>query len=639
MNKKIVFNCLPPFFKFIPSAGLSILKTFLKHNNFESDIIYWNTILDCKLDKEILIAKKREMHTENLIALFPYLYLLAEEYNDQEVMNRIFSYLGGINPANLINENLLNPGDYYQKYLIEIKKFTLDKINEGLAGIDFSKVLCWAISAKFFQWISGYILAKEIKKRDPEAKIITGGFGNKDEAHEIMKSCRLFDYAIYGEGEYPLLDLCNYLKNKTSVDLKNIPRLIYRENQELKISETAKSKYLDFNEFIMPDYSDYDKYREIFFKEISKENNKEYKKNDLAYPINTIRSCRWKRCKFCNYSSGYNYREKSPEVIVREIEFLYDKHHAEFVSFMDNDTIGKDIKRFEYLLDILIESNLRHKMKYDFWMEIIFHKELNSRIYRKMRLAGIKRLFGGFEATSDRIMQKMDKINGFAENILFMKFCVKYNFDTSINILCGSPGETIEDVKESIINLHYLRFFYHGDYFHFPYLSSHILIYKDAKFNKMLSNTERKKYNPEKINDFIPAGFIEEPFNVFAYIRYESLNNNEWGVFKQVVDYYLKHKFTYEILRNKNIYYYFEYLDKELFSALTLNEFDYEVLSAASNEVISLEDMHKSLLKTHDSITEEEIKEILSGLKKQYLIYHNIDYSGIVSIIDTDIIN
>ena len=65
---------------------------------------------------------------------------------------------------------------------------------------------------------------------------------------------------------------------------------------------------------------------------------------------------------------------------------------------------------------------------------------------------------------------------------------------------------------------------------------------------------------------------------------------------------------------------------------------DFAVLKTANDKVISLDDMLKKLLKTYSSITEENIKEILTNLKKQYLIYYNDDYTEIISIIDTDVI-
>ena len=105
------------------------------------------------------------------------------------------------------------------------------------------------------------------------------------------------------------------------------------------------------------------------------------------------------------------------------------------------------------------------------------------------------------------------------------------------------------------------------------------------------------------------------------------------------MNYFFEHEFSYKIIKNKNNYYYFEYLDKKLFTSLVFEELYFEVLSMANNQVISLDDMHKSLIKNHDSISKEEIKKILTDLKKQYLLYYNEDCSNIASVIDMDIIS
>jgi radical SAM superfamily enzyme YgiQ (UPF0313 family) len=267
---------------------------------------------------------------------------------------------------------------------------------------------------------------------------------------------------------------------------------------------------------------------------------------------------------------------------------------------------------------------------------MILHKNLNLKIYKKIWLAGIKSIFAGYEAVSDNLLKKMGKYNDFADNILFFKACKKYDFVMLAIIIRNIPTETSEDVTESRKNLHYLRFFFHGitsDFFHYH---GNFGLVKEAIYNKLLSKDEKQKYKPESLYNFLPSSLISDPYNLFGYIISEFFNRNEWEIFKQVESYYIKHNFSYKILKNKDIIYYFEYLDKELLATLILDELDFAVLKAANDKVISLANMLDQLLKTYSSITEQNVKEILSNLKKQYLIYYNDDYSSIISIIDTD---
>lgn len=628
MGKKIIFNYLPPASKDLPSSAFSILKSFLSKNNYESNIIYWNWLLDNILGKaeSNSLLKGIDYRREQDI-LLPFLLFLAEKYNDEIVYTRIMKYFDEQNSNNLIGENLIREVNFNKKNLIKTKNMIIERINYELNKIDFKEILLWGIGGKYFQWIPGYLLSMEIKKRDPEAQIVVGGFGNKEEAFEILNSCRYFDYAIYGEGEYPLLDLCRSI-NKGILKLNEIPRLIYKKNNEIKISKTYKSNYLDFNNYILPDYTDYLDY----IKDIPED----LKKSKIQFPINTIRSCWWKKCKFCNYNSGYKYRERNPDSIINEIELITDKFNPDYINFVDNDTIGRNIKKFEILLDALIESNLKNDMKYNFWAEIIISRGLNGSLYKKMYLAGFKRIFAGFEAVSDRILKKMNKFNGFAENILFLKFCTKFNFEIAINIITNIPDETDDDIVDSRRNMHYLRFFFHQDYFKFSF--GNLLLYKEAKYYKEMSKNERKKYKPEALFDFLPSNFVLDPFNVFSHRNDKFLNESELKIFTDVENYYKSHKFDYKILKNNDSYFYFEYLDNNLLTSIKIDYLEFNILYLLNDSVLSIEELQSLILKFNISITKDRLFEILHDFKNQYFVYYNEDYSSIVSVLDTDLV-
>ena len=237
---------------------------------------------------------------------------------------------------------------------------------------------------------------------------------------------------------------------------------------------------------------------------------------------------------------------------------------------------------------------------------------------------------------SDSLLKKMGKYNKFADNILYLKACNKYDFIILAIIIRNIPTETSDEVKESRKNLHYMRFFFHGilsDFFHYH---GNFGLVKEAIYNKLLSKEEKQKYKPDSLYNLLPSNLISVPHNLFGYIISEFFNKNEWEIFKQVESYYIKNNFNYKILKNKDVIYYYEYLDKELLATLILDELDFAVLKTANDKVISLTDMLGQLLKTYSSINEQNIKEKLTDLKKHYLIYYNDDYSSIVSIIDTD---
>ena len=131
-----------------------------------------------------------------------------------------------------------------------------------------------------------------------------------------------------------------------------------------------------------------------------------------------------------------------------------------------------------------------------------------------MWLAGFKEVFGGYEAVSDNLLQKMNKINNFADNILYIKFCSKYDIKIAVNVIMKIPDETIEDVKESRRNLHYLRFFFHGRMHDFTHFYSHFTLYKESRYDKLLSKTEKEKYKPIDYYNYLPSKYIKNPYKI-----------------------------------------------------------------------------------------------------------------------------
>ncbi|MFC2096657.1 B12-binding domain-containing radical SAM protein, partial [Bacteroidota bacterium] len=318
---KILLNCLPPADVNNPSISLSILKKFMLNNGFETEIKYWNFLLSLMSDY---------VETEDTeIRILPFLSILNDRDNNTKGNNRIISLLQKLDPTYKIN----NP-QYYSEFLQTKKEEIFEIIHREIAKIDFSEILLFGISAKYNQWIPGMILSEEIKKIAPNVKIVVGGFGSEKEALEAMRICTYFDFVTWGEGEYPLLELSEQVK-KENPDFNGVPRLIYRETNEIKLSSTNKSNYLDFENYIFPDYDD-------FINNYSQLENTD----QISIPINTIRSCHWRKCKFCDFNQGYKFRIRSPECIVNEIDHISREYGITTFSFVDSDTFGSK-KHFE----------------------------------------------------------------------------------------------------------------------------------------------------------------------------------------------------------------------------------------------------------------------------------------------------
>lgn len=608
---KILLNCLPPADVNSPSISLSILKKFLVKNGFDTEIKYWNFLLSLMSDY---------IETEDTeIRILPFLSILNDRDNNTKGNNRIISLLQKLNPT----YKTINP-EYYSEFLQTTKEEIFEIIHREIKNIDFSEILLFGISSKYSQWIPGMIIAEEIKKIAPKVKIVVGGFGSEKEALEAMKICSYFDFVSWGEGEYPLLELSEQVK-KEKPDLNSVPRLIYRESMEIKQSSTNKSNYLDFKNYIFPDYNDFiDNYPQS-------ENT-----DKISIPINTIRSCHWRKCKFCDFNQGYKLRTRSPECIVNEIDHIAREYGITTFSFVDSDTFGS-IEHFERLLDLIIDLKYKNEEDYIFWAEIIPNNAFNARIIEKMAISGFKNIFIGYDALSDTLLQKMSKMNRFSDNLFIVKQAIKNGITPTANVIKHVPEETETDVQECINNLHFLRFFYNDSIVSFSHIYVDLVLSSASKYYSEMSDDDRNKYNTDDLTYLMPDYFSnnKDRFRLFRYKKDVPSNDMEWLNLVEIEDYYKSNTFSYKVQENNGILYYTEYCNETEIENIVFGESEYGcILKSLESKVLSLDELQTDMKKVYPEITDGKLKEMLLNLKNAYLIYFNADYSNIVSVIE-----
>ena len=609
-NMKILLNCLPPADIHTPSISLSILKKFMNENGIDTKIKYWNFILSPML--------KYSDSEDTEVRLLPFLSILNDRNNNEKGNKRILTLLQKLQPKYSTYGN-----DYYSEFLQKTKSDIILTIEDELKNIDFSDIQIFGISAKYNQWIPGILLAELVKKVAPHVHILVGGFGNAKVAHEAMRICPFFDMATWGEGEYPLLQLSTEL-GKGMPDYLAIPRFMHRYDGELKKSLSNKSEYLDFKNYIYPDYTD-------FIKNYPQPNELE----QVSIPINTIRSCNWSKCKFCDFNEGYKLRMRSPECIVKEIEYISNEYGLYTFSFVDSDTFGNAL-HFNRLLDLIIELKLKTEKDYIFWAEIIPNPQFTEHMFERMVIAGFKNIFIGYDSLSDPLLKKMNKSNSFSDNLFFVKHSIKNGIDPYVNVIKHIPFETEEDVQECINNLHYTRFFYNDPLVSFTHNFVNLVLSSMSKYYRLLSEEERESYDFDVMTYLLPDYFPvdENRFHLFRYEKNIPVNGKEWDKLIEIEKYYKDNKFSYKVQENNGFLYFTEYFNDEEIENIVFGEPEYSiVLKATQKQVLTFEDLYSEVTNAAIHISKERLIEVLSHLKHAQIIYCNNDFSNIVSLL------
>lgn len=187
--------------------------------------------------------------------------------------------------------------------------------------------------------------AEEIKKIS-DIRIVMGGTHVTLNPEKMIEKPYV-DAICLGEGEYPMAELADALRNKT--DITRIRNFWVKKNGGI-VKNELRDLIQDLDSLPFPDRNLYSKYRAI---------QKKGKR-----PIHLGRGCPYE-CSYCHNATkkplfknkGKYVRWRSQESILKEIEELREKHFVKFLHFVD-DSFG--INR-EWLISFL--SSLSHMRK------------------------------------------------------------------------------------------------------------------------------------------------------------------------------------------------------------------------------------------------------------------------------------
>jgi len=232
------------------------------------------------------------------------------------------------------------------------------------------------------------------------------------------------DYVIIGEGEYTLLELCQYLDSGDGKP-ENIKGLGYKENNKIIINE-ARPFIKDLNELPDPAWHLVD---------VKKYN---------GTTLNTSRGCPF-RCTFC-YNQAFNKARRGDfpaQRIVSWIKFFQNRYGVStFKFYEDNFTINR--KRLKEFCNLIIRGNLKIR-----W-ECESRADLTEEEIVLMAEGGCYAIGLGVESGSPRILKFLQKDIKLEDVERTFKLLTKYGIGPGLYLMAGLPTETVEDFKMTL---------------------------------------------------------------------------------------------------------------------------------------------------------------------------------------------
>lgn len=276
--------------------------------------------------------------------------------------------------------------------------------------------------------VSGGLLVSKLKSKNPNLKVIVGGFSCYN-ADIGLRGVPFADFMCIGEADLTIGDLIQKLLNGELP--KNLPGILSRwDDVSIPFSPAPMIHDLDKVEFPRYSWTSLDVYR----------NWDGY----ALIPIIASRGCRWSRCTFC--AERFYWRIRSAENFVDELEWLVEQGSFLFM-FNESDLNGMPERVLE-ICDEIIRRGLNHKIKLTGQLRI--HRKSDRAFFNKLKEAGFVALRFGVDSFSSNGLRMQQK--GYTKAIVSqnLKDCSDAGIYIEVNWVIGVPGETENDIDEGI---------------------------------------------------------------------------------------------------------------------------------------------------------------------------------------------
>ncbi len=262
-----------------------------------------------------------------------------------------------------------------------------------------------------------------------EPLFIAGGIHASTEPQKTRQELG-FDYAFRGEADLGIVDLAD------GKDPTAIPGVIGSDT----VTPGSGQEVKDLDQLPFPDWSlcDYKFYAHPTYARMQL-------RATSSLDMIMSRGCVYK-CAFCAYNALSAFRYYTPDYLVEQVRYMHERFDVSGIYFTDS-TIGNNRRVVTAFCEQMIRHRLHEKVE---WFANIRPNQVNEQVLRLMWQAGCRYLFYGFESGSQRVLDKMAKSISLEANYKAAYLHNKLRFPYNASMLLGYPGETEQDIKQTL---------------------------------------------------------------------------------------------------------------------------------------------------------------------------------------------
>jgi len=278
---------------------------------------------------------------------------------------------------------------------------------------------------------AAFKMAKIAKQKG--CKVIVSSSDSTDHPNEYIDHGA--DYIIIGEGEMTLLELINDLE-KDGKSIETIQGLAYKKDGQL-ILNNKREVLKNLDNLPMPawDLINITPYKEAWI------TNWGYFSINMA----TTRGCPFK-CNWCAKPIyGNRYNSRSPKNVTEELIYLKTHFNPDHIWFCD-DIFGLKPMWVKEFADILEQMNTKIPFKIQCRADLL----LQENFILALAKAGCESVWMGAESGSQKILDAMDKGTKVSQIYEATRLLKKHHIKPAFFLQFGYPGETMEDIRDTI---------------------------------------------------------------------------------------------------------------------------------------------------------------------------------------------
>ncbi|MFT7661834.1 MAG: anaerobic magnesium-protoporphyrin IX monomethyl ester cyclase [Planctomycetota bacterium] len=310
-------------------------------------------------------------------------------------------------PIELVDERIVN--DQYMREAIDRN----DVIGFSSLTPNIRRAIAWA---------------KYAKERG-KTTIMGGPHATVD--HGIFLDSGHFDWVLKGECEYTFAQFLKAIDGGDEKEISEVPGLCGAREGEVWLNNPTPPLLKVLDDIPMParHMLPMDRYFAL---------NPER----LVY-IFTTRGCPFK-CIFCQKDyTGRGFRVRSVESICDELEFLIKTYDPGVILFVDEILTLRRARIRE-----MCDEILRRGLKFE-WIANTRGDCVDYPLLKHMHRAGCRRIYYGWETGSQRMLDTLKKDMTAEQVVESARMTRRAGIWAKVYLIVGSPGESVEDIKET----------------------------------------------------------------------------------------------------------------------------------------------------------------------------------------------